>query len=177
LEIYRSHTSPAQFSQVSQSPNSNAGAQLKTPHQAQRGLISSPFNQQSASRGLAQSLSKLVSTVQELVKNVTSAKSGKPSGSGNDQFLWKPVSESDGNLAILLPSYLTRQIQDVEVRTKDGERIEEGRYSGVHNGGREHFRFSKSGGAFPPGSQVVIRLKDGSQQTVTVENTGSRFKQ
>lgn len=89
-------------------------------------------------------------------------------------FLWKPVSDSDGNLAILLPPGMTGKVVAVRVLSPDGQVLEEGRHGGVGNGGREHFRFKRPGGAFPPNCQVQILMKDGSQQTIPIPNPGVR---
>lgn len=89
-------------------------------------------------------------------------------------FLWKPVSDSDGNLAILLPPNMTGKVNGVNVLSPEGQVLESGRASGVGNGGREHFRFKRPGGSFPPGCQVQILFKDGSQQTIPIENPGVR---
>lgn len=89
-------------------------------------------------------------------------------------FLWKPVSDSDGNLAILLPPGMTGKVAAVRVLSPDGQVLEEGRHGGVGNGGREHFRFKRPGGGFPPNCQVQILMKDGSQQTIPIPNPGVR---
>jgi len=176
VHINRTPTHPSQFNQSAGSVAGRVG-QPQIKHPAQGNFTVPAQAQQAGGNTLMQTMSKLVDSLQKLVTEVTAkTSSSKSSVSGNGQFLWKPIAESDGNLVILLPSHLTNDVADVEVRTRDGERLERGRFSGVHNEGREHFRFSKSGANFPAGSQVVIRLKDGSQQTVTVENTGSRFR-
>jgi hypothetical protein len=89
-------------------------------------------------------------------------------------FLWKPVSDSDGNLAILLPPGMTGQVASVSVLSPNGQVLAQGRSGGVGNGDREHFRFDRPGGAFPPGSIVQITMKDGSQQQVVIEQPNVR---
>ncbi|MCK6552015.1 hypothetical protein L6R52_39655, partial [Myxococcota bacterium] len=90
-------------------------------------------------------------------------------------FLWKPVSDSDGRLAILTPEKLTGQIAGVSVKDPSGRVIESGRPAGVGNGDREHFRFSRPGGAFPPGSVVEIKLKNGETVNYTIPNPSERY--
>jgi hypothetical protein len=91
------------------------------------------------------------------------------------QFLWKPASEKDGRLAILLPSSLTGKVKEVCVLKPDGSRaLQRGQYAGVGNGDREHYRFSKAGGEFPDGSIVLIKLNDGTNRHVTIKNTDAR---
>lgn len=96
------------------------------------------------------------------------------SGGVSNQFLWKPSAEKDGKLVVLLPANLTGKIAGIEVKGPNGRTIEGGKFSGVHNGGREHFRFSKPGASFPQGSQVHIQMKDGSSSVIQIGNTGSR---
>lgn len=88
-------------------------------------------------------------------------------------FLWKPVSESNGRLVVLLPSDLTNKVKNVKVVTPDG-RSASSKFTGVANGGRGHYRFDAPGGAYPRGSSVVATLEDGRQVKYTVGNTGSR---
>ena len=96
------------------------------------------------------------------------------SSSAPDNFIWKPMSESDGNLVILLPQNFTDNVAGVSVYGPDGEMLEEGRATGVANGGREHFRFSQPGENFPAGSEVVIRLSDGTTQKIVISDPSSR---
>ena len=89
-------------------------------------------------------------------------------------FLWKPQSDSDGNLAILLPPAMTGKVSGVDVLSPDGQVLASGRAAGVGNGDREHFRFNRQGSAFPPNSRVRIRLKSGATQEITIPQTGIR---
>lgn len=92
-------------------------------------------------------------------------------------FLWKPVSDKDGKLAVLLPPHLTGKVQAVAILSPDGSRtLQSGRYSGSGNGEREHFRFSKPGGEFPDGSIVLIKLEDGSRRFMKIRETSARVQ-
>ncbi len=92
-------------------------------------------------------------------------------------FLWKPVSDKDGNLAVLLPARLTGRVKSVAILSPDGSRtLQSGKYAGNGNGGREHFRFSKPGGDFPDGSIVLIKLHDGSRKHMTIGDTAARMQ-
>jgi hypothetical protein len=109
-------------------------------------------------------------------KGTKRRKSSKSSINGRGQFLWKPKSEKDGKLAVLLPKQYTGKVASVEVFSPDGQqKLAQGKASGVGNGDREHFRFSSSGDAFPDGSVVVVTLKDGSTCQVEIKNTAARF--
>ncbi len=93
---------------------------------------------------------------------------------GGGGFLWKPVSDSTGKLAVLLPPQYTGQVRGVYVASPSGAALESGGFSAVANGGREHYRFSKPGGGYPNGSHAVAMLKAGGSVHWTVPNTGSR---
>lgn len=71
---------------------------------------------------------------------------GAPSG-----FLWKPVSESNRKLVVLLPE---RKLGFCRVNGI------EGRYTGQANGNRAHYRFDVPGSAFP--ENVVCQTSVGN---------------
>ena len=93
-------------------------------------------------------------------------------------FLWKPVSESNGKLAVLFPRNYTGKIDRASLHTgypvTDANRLEDGIYSTTGNGNRMTWRFSKSGGAYPAPSYATAHLKDGSSVTYMVSTPGSR---
>lgn len=96
-------------------------------------------------------------------------------------FLWKPVSESTGKLVVLLPSQMTGNVlrdQVVISSNADGSGlIETGSFAGdTHNGGREHYRFSKSGSGYGKNIYVYARLKDGGQQSWFIPDGASRVE-
>ncbi len=96
--------------------------------------------------------------------------------SSSGEFLWKPKSDKDGKLAVLLPKSLAGKIQEVAIVSADKKRVlQRGKYSGVGNGDRSHYRFSKPGGEFPDGSIVWIKLKDGTSRHVVIKNTSARY--
>lgn len=67
----------------------------------------------------------------------------------NGGFVWKPHSESTGKLVVLLPNSLTDGYREAWIKNQDGEIIEKGSFAGAtHNGGREHYRFSKHGNGY-----------------------------
>lgn len=98
----------------------------------------------------------------EIVSGVAS------SSSDATGFLWKPVSESDGNLVILFPSALRGLITSGAVYSAwpftPENLVEEGRFTGdTHNGNRPHYRFSGSGASFGNNLFAVATKNDGSQ--------------
>lgn len=77
-------------------------------------------------------------------------------------FLWKPVSDHGHKLVVLTPPQYTGRVAGVFVANANGERVEQGYFSSVGNGGREHFRFTQQGGAYGNNIYAVADLKDGS---------------
>lgn len=97
------------------------------------------------------------------------------SASGSDAgFLFKPVSESDGKLVVLLPARLSGMVSNLTLIGADGKVIESGRYTGNGNGGREHFRFTKSGGSYPDGLSVQAKLNNGELVRYLIGETSTR---
>lgn len=99
------------------------------------------------------------------------------SGAAPAGFLWKPVSEKNGNLVVLLPPELTGRAAGVTVHSPDGNSVlARGSYSGIGNGAREHYRFGKPGGSFPDGAVVTISLAGGEQLRIAVPKSGSELR-
>ena len=91
--------------------------------------------------------------------------------------MWKPVSDKDGDLAILIPKQLTGKIKEVKILNRDGTKsIAKGKYSGVGNGNREHYRFAKPGSGYPDGAIVLIKLEDGTSRHVRISDTSRRIE-
>lgn len=116
------------------------------------------------------------------IRSVTEAATGKSfmspgtaAATGGDAgFLFKPVSESDGKLVVLLPSRLTGLVSGVSLVGPDGQVVESGRYRGVGNEGREHFRFNKPGGQYSNGLSVQAKLVTGEVVRYLISNTSQR---
>lgn len=106
-----------------------------------------------------------------------------PSGAqpldGDEGFLWKPVSESDGNLVVLLPTELRKMVSKVEIHSalppSDLTKLDEGRFTGdEHNGMRPHYRFPKEGSEYGDNVHVVVYKNDGETVTYQVQDGSSR---
>lgn len=63
-------------------------------------------------------------------------------------FVWKPVSEGDGKLVVLLPA----SYNDNAIKVNG----EVGRYAGRTNGNRPTHRFTKAGAGYPPNSILEV---------------------
>lgn len=93
---------------------------------------------------------------------------------GPGGFLWKPVSDSNGKLVVLLPPKLAGQAKSVEVQDASGKTLAQGRYTGDANGGRPHFRFDKPGAAYGNDLRVVATLADGSKVNYSIKSGAAR---
>ncbi len=97
-----------------------------------------------------------------------------PTGSGSlAGFVWKPISEGDGRLVVLLPSSYVGRVSGVTVR-RGGTVLESGRFSGNTNGNRPTYRFSRPGAGYGSGLTVVATLRTGGSVTWNIPNGGSR---
>lgn len=93
-------------------------------------------------------------------------------------FLWKPVADKDGKLVVLLPSKLTGDVNRVRLLSPDGKQvIAQSKFSGIGNGDRGHYRFSKPGAEYPPNTKVEIIMDDGNRYRVNIPSTGRRMTQ
>lgn len=88
-------------------------------------------------------------------------------GGGGGGFVWKPISESNGKLVVLLPSSF-RNVSSITVRGSGGS-SSAGRGS-IANGGRPHYRFSRSGGSF--GHNITV---SGGGKTWHISNGSQRY--
>lgn len=89
-------------------------------------------------------------------------------------FLFKPVSDSTGKVAILMPPSLTGKVKGVSIKSNDG--MESGAYGGVGNGFREHFRFNRPGSSYSADLSILVMLRDGTTHTVRIPNPGLRYE-
>jgi hypothetical protein len=90
-------------------------------------------------------------------------------------FVFKPISDSTGKLAVLAPPSLTGSVKNVVMTDENGKILDRGTYGGIGNGSREHFRFQRPGGAFPPNSSVVVTLRSGEVHTVKIPDPKLRY--
>jgi hypothetical protein len=94
----------------------------------------------------------------------------------DEPFLWKPTADKDGKLVILLPASETGDVSGVSIRSSDGGKVlERGRYSGIGNGEREHYRFEHPGSYFESGVRVVITYRDGGESEFRIDKPAERL--
>ena len=132
-------------------------------------------------RNLGESTAKLDGTAAGVSK--VSASSDAPSGAaetaspvdGADGFLFKPISDTQGKLVVVLPKELTGKISKVVLRDMTGKELESGQWGGIGNGDREHFRYNKPGGSYPANLFVEVQLKGGGTKNYSIADPSKRY--
>lgn len=104
---------------------------------------------------------------------------GPSSAVASAGFLWKPVSESNGKLVVLLPTSLKGIVKSAGIYTafpySSGQRLASGTFSGdTKNGNRPHYRFGKPGSGYPSGVYLIAFLSSGKQYGYRIANTSRR---
>jgi hypothetical protein len=91
-------------------------------------------------------------------------------------FVWKPQSENDHKLVVLIPRVYTDSVRAAWIADADGEIIEMGRFTtDSHNGNREHYRFNGKGGDY--GTNIYLVALDGNRNLIhwPIPNGASRY--
>jgi len=91
-------------------------------------------------------------------------------------FLFKPVSEGDGNLVVLLPSSMSGDVAEVTIRDSNGQILDKGRDFGDYDDGRPYFRFSSPGGAYPQNIIVSALMNDGGVRDYNIPTPAQRYE-
>lgn len=93
-------------------------------------------------------------------------------------FVWKPVSEGDGNLVVLFSAGRAGEIKRAALVDRQSEGdvvIETLRYVGDTNGGRPTFRASRRGSSYPSNLILVRQGLDDSVHCISVPSPGNRY--
>lgn len=121
------------------------------------------------------SLSATIRSVEESSNGKMAVNGGAHSESGGSGgFLFKPVADTNGKLVVLMPSKLAGMINSVKLYDPAGTLLEKGNYTGNGNGGRDHFRFRKTGGNYPDGLFVEATLTTGDKVLYRIPETSQR---
>lgn len=95
---------------------------------------------------------------------------------GANNFLFKPISENEGTLAVLLTSAMAHNVAEVLLKDENGDVIEKGRSTGYGDTGeREKFSFSKEGGEYPDNLTVEVVMNDGRTQQYSIPDPSQRY--
>ena len=140
--------------------------QLISQNQAQADAEAAAAAQQPSSSSSGQTTSRAAPSSSSVSSSSTS--SGSSGG-----FVWKPVSDSNGNLVVLLPSSYAGKVRSCDV-VKGGSVVERGNFVGNTNGNRPTFRFGQPGAGYGTNLTVVARMSDGSTRTWSIPNGGQR---
>lgn len=123
-------------------------------------------------------IKKALDVIDKVIKGeiaLTAITEGSHTSKAPDGFLWKPVSEKDGNLVVLLPTSFRGDVQSVQIINEENKVVEEGEFSGdTHNGNRPHFRFDKPGGLYGENITLKITLNTGKTTTYNINNGAER---
>ncbi len=106
---------------------------------------------------------------------IGASSSGAAGFVGGDGFLFKPVSEGDGNLVVLLPPAMSGQVAGVSILDSNGQVLESGDGFGDFDDGRPIFRFDQPGSSYPDNIVVTVAMVDGSQQQYNIANPAQRY--
>ena len=113
-------------------------------------------------------------------KEVAEAKPAEKTNGGGDDgapsetFLWKPVSDSDGKLVILLPTSISASSVSISGPSGNDTVQKGGRNGSRGNGQREHYRFDKSGKDMQGPVQVTVALENGGTKTINIAKPAER---
>ena len=100
---------------------------------------------------------------------------------GNGGFVWKPISEGDGKLVVILPSgEFRKKIATVTIRSSavpvSGNRIEAGYFAtDTANGNRPHYRFLKRGAEYGKNIFLVVTKSNGEIVSYRIPDGAKRW--
>lgn len=96
-------------------------------------------------------------------------------GTYSDGLIWKPYSDSNGDVAIILEPDLKDKINSVTLRDSNGNILEEKSVVRVDDRGRSILFFNQPGNEYPEDMTVQVSLKDGDAIQYLVANPSNRL--
>ncbi|MCC6932323.1 MAG: hypothetical protein IT292_03610 [Deltaproteobacteria bacterium] len=102
------------------------------------------------------------------------APTGAQQMDGAGGFVWKPVSESNGKLAVLLPESFNGVLDHIEIMSADGMELTSVDYTKDYDDGRPLFRFDKAGEEYGDNIKVVAYKTDGETVSWDISNGAVR---
>ncbi len=97
------------------------------------------------------------------------------SGDYSDGLIWKPASESNGDVVIILDSSLQSKIDSVTLYDKDGKKIEDTSVDRLDDLDRSIIFFDKPGSAYPDNMTIQVALSDGDTIQYLVKDPANRI--
>ena len=98
---------------------------------------------------------------------------------GDGGFLFKPVSDTTGNLVLVMSSAYSHMISSVVLKNSADEIIETGVSKGFGNpddgGERDHYKFTKPGSSYEKDLTVEMTLNDGKVVKYKIPDPSQRY--
>ncbi len=95
---------------------------------------------------------------------------------GSKGFLFKPISNNQGTLAVLLPEAFKGNVTGVTLKDSSGRVIEDGVSTGYGEEGiSEKFSFRQEGGSYPADLTVSIQFMDGTHTDYLIPDPSKRY--
>ena len=95
---------------------------------------------------------------------------------GADGFLFKPISQNERKLAVLLPESMAYNIDKVILRDAEGKAVERGRFTSYGDTGtRAKYVFSKQGGSYPKDISIEVHGLDGKVTKYQIPDPSKRY--
>lgn len=95
---------------------------------------------------------------------------------GGDGFLFKPISESNGNLVILLPAAMAQEVASVTLVDNAGQTLETGDAFATFRDGRPIYHFNKPGSGYPDNLTVIVTMEDGTERKYAIADPSQRYE-
>lgn len=112
--------------------------------------------------------------IQTNTAQATASSPSTNSGGSDKGLIWKPISESNGNVAVVLQPYLEGQANSVMIQDSSGKTIETVRLTSVDDIGRSIFRLKQPGGRYPDNLTVQVALKNGERLSYQIPEPANR---
>lgn len=97
------------------------------------------------------------------------------SGEYSDGLIWKPASNSNGDVVIILNSSLENKIDSITLYDKNGSKIEETNVDRLDDDNRSIIFFDKPGSAYPDNMTIQVALSDGDEIQYLVKDPANRI--
>ncbi len=106
---------------------------------------------------------------------VQSESAALAAGSYSDGLIWKPASDTNGDVVIILDSYLKDNIDSVTLHDSNGNTLEEKGVARSDDRERSIIFFNRPGAEYPDNMTVRVSLKDGDTIQYLVANPSKRL--
>lgn len=104
----------------------------------------------------------------------TASSGSTSSGQDAKGLIWKPISESNGNVAVVLQPFLKGDVDSVLIQDSLGNTIEKVNLTKVDDVGRSIFRLRQPGAKYPDNLTVQVALKNGEQLSYRIPEPANR---